>query len=153
VSKYWILVSNANDSKVFTTNMHIGKIGADLEFVEELQHPQSKLQRQDLSVNQPGHYKVHGGGAHGTTGSTYEQDTDPKDTEKDHFAKEIAAFLAAAKDANKYEQLILVIPAHFHGVLDTHLHKSVKESISKIIHKDWTSSTTSDLANMLNKEF
>ena len=153
MSKYWILVSNANDSKVFTTDVHISQIGSDLKFEQELQHPQSKLYRQDLSVNQPGHYKVHSRGLHGSTGSTYEQDTDPKDIEKDHFAKEIADFLASAKNAHKYEQLILVVPAHFAGSIDGHLNKSVKESILKIIHKDWTALPTDDLAKALNKEF
>jgi protein required for attachment to host cells len=46
-----------------------------------------------------------------------------------------------------------VVPAHFHGVLDTHLSQAVKESIVKIIHKDWTALPTEDLATMLNKEF
>jgi hypothetical protein len=58
MNKYWILVSNAYELKIFAADAHIGQIGADLKFVQELLHPQSKLQRQDLAVNQPGSYKV-----------------------------------------------------------------------------------------------
>lgn len=145
-NKYWVVVANASKLKIFACydNLH----NPNLNFIQGLNHEASRLKAHDLEDHSPGRYKTYALGE----GSTYQPKTNPKEVTKDDFAKEIALLLKHAKDANKYESLIIIAHDHFYGVLKTHLDYKVQDSISMTILKDYSSFSTQELEQAILNE-
>lgn len=136
----WILVANAAEAKFFTSeNLRVGK----LELVRELTHPDSRKKVGELRSDKPGHYKTDGG-AHGSY-----SETDPKEVEAEHFAIQLARELKSAWDQNKYKHLVMVTPAHFHGLLKKHLDHHLADII--YIPKDYTKYPVAKLEESLKE--
>lgn len=114
MTKTWILVANASEAKILTIdNLRTG----ELELVRELAHPESRKKISDLKSDRPGHYATDSG-AH----SAYGSKSDPKDVEAEHFAIQLVHELKAGWDQHKFKSLVIITPAHFHGLLKKHLH-------------------------------
>lgn len=146
-NRYWIVVANASKLKIFASSSPLYQSKHDFSFIQELDHDKSRLKSHDLGDDRPGRYKTHDSG-----GSAYQPAMDIKDVEKIQFAKEIAATLKQAKNSDQYEQILLVIPKQFYGILKTHLDNHVADSIYKLIYKDFITRTTEDLSNMIFEE-
>lgn len=128
----WLIISNACHVQIYSSDKVEKDMDINLTLIKELHHPESSLKRQELDSDKPGHYK-----SSPSRRGAYEQHSDAKELEKDKFAREISQLLKKAKLAKQFKDLILVMPAHFHGLLEPHLSKEVKDSIIKIIHKDY----------------
>ena len=136
----WILVANSADAKIFTSeNLRIG----DLKMLRELTHPDSRKKTSELVSDKPGHYKTDGG-MHGS----YEKN-EPKEVEAEHFATELARELKTSWDKNQYKHLVIVAPAHFHGLMKKHLDTHLADIV--YIAKDYTRYTTEKLAESLKE--
>lgn len=143
-NRYWIVVANPSKLKIFSSNSPLYQSNHDFSFISELEHNKSRLQSHDLGDDKPGRYKTHESG-----GSSYQPATAPQDIEKNQFAKEVANQLKQAKNANLYDQILLVVPKQFYGILKTHLDQHVTNSIYKLFYKDYIARTTEDLSNMI----
>ncbi len=136
----WILVANSAEAKILTSeNLRTG----DLKLLRELKHPDSRKKTGELISDKPGHYKTDGGmrGAYNKT--------DPKETEAEHFALQLAHELKAGWDQNQYKHLVIITPAHFYGLLGKHLDNHLAD----IIHfsKDYTRYPLAKLAESLKE--
>lgn len=134
----WILIANASCARILcNTGPKKG-----LELVSELNHPQSREKRMDLTSDRPGRVDGKGHGA-------FVQQTDPKKNEADHFALEVAKSLERGRVNNDYGRLILVASNPFMGLLKNRLDSHVMEMVSETIEKDYTKSNDRDLASHL----
>jgi len=131
----WILVANASQAFFYALDvkeLHKGKIA--LELLNTLEHEESRKKDAELMSDRSGHFQS-GNLGHG---SSYYNAVDPKEHEAEVFAKEVAQALESSRISKDYEQLILVIPPHFHGLLNKHLNKNVVGLIKEKIEKDYT---------------
>lgn len=141
MSTTWILVSNASSGKILrNTGPNKG-----LEIVREFDHPQSREKNSDLVTDRPGHNQGHGNG-HGS----YVPATTPKEHEADIFALELARELEAGRVGREYDRLVLVAPPAFLGQLNQRLNDTVKSLVSDKLEKDYTRSTSKELAEHLS---
>lgn len=133
--KAMIVVANSAEAKILKTdNLRIG----ELELVKELNHPKSRKKAAELVSDQPGHYKTDSGAI-----SSYSK-KDPKEVEAEHFAVQLSNELKSLQNKNRFKNLILITPSHFHGVLDKHFSAPHDLEI-KYIAKDYTKHTLTKL--------
>ena len=114
----WILGANATEARFYMTpKAKLLNGEATLKLVKEYKHPEGRQKSGDLVSDKPGNYKNPRVG-HGT----FAEPTDPKEHELDVFAKQLADELEAARIANHYQDLIIITPSHFDGLLNKHLN-------------------------------
>ncbi|MDF2691540.1 MAG: uncharacterized protein K0S29_1395 [Gammaproteobacteria bacterium] len=143
MSHNWLIVANSSHARIFRVTSIVGK-PRELKLLHELQHPQSRMKRQELLSDKPGVYR-----ANSLAGSGHPQDVDPKQVEMERFAKELAELIDQARTLNRFEQLIIVAPPQFYGVLEHHLSGSIKHLIKKAIQKDYTAVIERDLQRLV----
>jgi protein required for attachment to host cells len=137
----WILVANAAEARFFQfKNLRTDK----LELIKELKHADSLKKVTDLVSDKPGHYRT----SSGARGS-YEK-ADPKEHETQIFMMQLIQELKAAHDKKKYEDLIIVTPAHFYGLLQKHLSNH-NIPAPKHVPKDYTKYDVDKLMASLKK--
>lgn len=124
----WLVMANATHCYVYEYD--ISKNEVELNLIQELYHPDSRLKGSDIELDKSGHYQAPNH-AHGSYDSY-----DPKGREKDTFAREIINFLDKSNNDKRYSSLILVSAPHFAGIINSHL-KNYNINIDKIIHKDY----------------
>lgn len=140
----WVMIANSNLARIYSfypTNSHQG-----LNLIEELIHPQSRKRSIDLSSDKPGSYKS-SNSARGTYSAAHE----PKEVEVESFALELANVLNKNRASNKFEELIIIAPSHFYGLLGKHLDKNTKKFLKRIIQKDYTAIPIHDLYKTINE--
>lgn len=139
--KTWILVANSAEAKLLSTdNLRVG----ELTLVRELTHPESRQKGCDLMSDKSGHYST-AGSARGAF-----SDHDPKEVEAEHFAIQLAHELKVGWGDNQYENLLIVTPAHFYGVLKKHLHDNSAITITHL-SKDYTKHALPELHSSLKE--
>lgn len=112
----WILVADGSRARVF---LSIG-IDEPLRLVQELEHPESRARGQDLMTDQP----------------RMEPGTLPRDHEAGVFARQLAGLLDLARSRNEYDQLVVVAPPSFLGVLRQSFTKQVQLRVIDELAKD-----------------
>ena len=114
-----------------------------MQCVTELAHPESRKKGIEL-VSRAAHYLTD----HRARGACEER-IDPKKHEKDKFSKLIADYLNENYQKRAFNQLIIIAPPSFWGLLGKHLPKSVFESISEVIQKDYTIANEAEIREIL----
>ncbi len=134
----WILIANSNLARIYSFQPANGHTSFHL--IEELIHPGSRKRSLELSTDKPGSYK-------GPTVArgTYNSAHEPKEVEKHSFALELANVINKNRASNQFEELIIIAPAHFYGVLGKHLNKTTKKFLKRIIQKDYTAVPANEL--------
>lgn len=131
----WILVANAAESKLYTSeNLRIG----ELELLREFTHLNSRKKITELMSDKPGHYKTDTG-----IRGSYSKN-DPKEVEAEHFAIQLAHELKTGWNQKQYEHLVIVTPAHFYGLMKKHLDDHLSNAVH--VSKDYTKYTPQKLA-------
>ena len=145
----WILVANSSEAKIFSVNKIKFINGKEkLSLIKEFDHPDSRKKDTEIASDKLGHYQT-GGLGHGS----FVEATDPQKHEADNFAREVIEALEVSRVANQFRDLILVVPPHFHGLLNKHLHKPLQKLIISVIEKDYTKSPQNVLEVHLLKQF
>lgn len=143
----WILVANASNARLYQTpKAKLLNGSAALALVREFDHPDSRKKAGDLVADKSGNFnnRVVGQG-------TFGEVTHPKRQEQDNFARELAKLLCDGQHRHSYDDLILVAPPQFHGLLHRYLNGSVEGLISLDIEKDYTSANESNLVQRLQQ--
>lgn len=136
----WILVASSSKACIYSAeNLH----SDELDLIEEFRHPESRKKGTELASDRPGHFSTDRGAR-----SAYEK-SDPKEETAEVFAIELANALKAGRTSNKYNQLVLIAPPHFYGLINKH----IKFSVDSIMHinKDYTHLTERDLIAQLHQ--
>ena len=124
----WILVTDSSEARIYSAR----NLRSELELVDTLTHEASRLHARDLGSDVPG--RVHdrfGPGRH-----SLDQGQQLKHTEKQRFAREIAARLAEAQQQRKFDRLVVMAGPEFLGILRDCLDKSVAETVIAEVSKD-----------------
>ena len=137
MSKKWYLIANASEARIYSRNLD----NDQLECLETLTHPESRMKGSELSSDRPGHYQSSGNGR-----GAFVEKTDPKEYEAERFAIEIGKFLNNERTQNKYVDLCISATPHFHGLINKHLDKQVSALVSKHADKDLMQIDESKLA-------
>lgn len=136
-----IVVADSTRARIFTAET----AKSPLQEIETLAHPESRQHDRDITSDLPGRAT----GAFGSGTHTYETKTDPKQHEVSEFAKEIAAHLEGARNANKLSKLLLVADPAFLGELRTRLSKATYETVVFELDKNLTHQTPEDIRKYL----
>ena len=104
----WILIADSSRARIFSTDSP----SSPLEELEGFSHAESRLHDRDMTADLPGKNREGGVGAH-----AFEQKTDPKKQEAINFAHSLADHLEASRNANQFEQLMIVAEPSFLGLL------------------------------------
>ena len=132
----WILVANASKAKIFSVNKLKFNNGKEkLSLIKEFTHPESRKRDLEIVSDKLGHYMK---GNAGSGGGSFVEPTDPKRYEAESFAREVIGMLEEGRVENLYDDLILVVPPTFHGLINKQLHEPLKKTISQVIEKDYT---------------
>ncbi|MDR1057905.1 MAG: host attachment protein [Coxiellaceae bacterium] len=106
--KTWILIANSAEAKLLATdNLRMGK----LELIREFTHLESRKKISELMTDKPVHYKTD------TNAYSAYNKNDPKQVEAEHFALQLAHELKTGVDHNFCKKILLVVPAHFYGLI------------------------------------
>ena len=147
----WILIADASRARLFREH----PARTPYQLIEAFDHPDSRARARDLTSDANGRKPVGpsaGGaygarsvslGAHGRVGVA--PDTEPKEVEAQKFARELADRLAHARAQNAFDEVVIVCPPHFLGVVRGALDGQVSKHVAAWIDKDLTRERDADV--------
>ena len=128
-SSTWVIVADNCKARVF----RLVKF-PEMEELESLIHPESKMQGQDINTEQPGKGFVRGSGERRYS---YEPKFSTKDIESERFAAYVADFLNHEAQNQTFNRLYLMAEPSFLGHLRKHLsaevHGILKAEVPKLL--------------------
>ncbi|MFO1351755.1 MAG: host attachment protein [Gammaproteobacteria bacterium] len=136
----WIVVAESSRARIFAAAQSTGA----LTELDDLVHPQSRLHDRDLTSDLPGRAFDSTGRRH-----SFEQNQDPKRHEAEIFAKQIALHLETARNDGRFDQLVLIAPPTFLGLLRERLDATTAKQVTRTIVKDLITLNTGELRQYL----
>lgn len=127
MTNQWLVIANTTKVYIFTRNLN----ETEVHLITHMDHAEGKYKGIAFTTDRPGHYKTRE-----TTRGAYSSHTSPREIENDRFAKHIVNFLEKNRTDHRYDSLILILPAHFYGMLLKHLHKPLEQLITQVIQKE-----------------
>jgi len=124
----WILLADGTQARIACND---GPGRGIKPVFEETLHGRN-LPGREINSDRPGRtFDSHGRGRH-----AMEPPTDPRENEKQHFIRGLAALLDKEAKRGRYDRLVLVAPPKALGYLRSALSDSVREKITGEIDKD-----------------
>ncbi len=143
----WILVTDAGRARLFSTELRENAWNV----VEEFEHTEGRETSSDIeNTSPPG--RMQQGDAQGGRRTALEPRTWPKEVEAEHFAQRLVDFLEAAIAKRDYDQLVLVAPPHFLGMLKKKLGQQAAKKLLLSIDKDLSKFPTAEIRERLVDE-
>lgn len=138
MAQYWIVVADASRARLFARN----KKFSELEEIDTLVHPESRLRGQDLVTDRPGQKQE------ARTTGEYDagENNDPKDHEAEAFARELGHHLNKARAEGRFEHLVLLAEPRFLGQLRKRLDHATGEAVSEAVSTNLTRASIEDVA-------
>jgi protein required for attachment to host cells len=127
MSKTWVVVADSSKAKFFAMESKI----KPLREIEEMTHAEGRLRAQDEVTDRQGGIA----GGHGQGDHTFEAPTDVRHHEAVRFAKQIGDKLEQGRTGGSFDDLILVAPPGFLGVLRQSLNSQTLKLVSKSVDK------------------
>lgn len=137
----WILVADSTRARVFTAE----NPSLSLQEIDDLAHPAGRIHEQKMTSDLPGKDS----GNEGTGGHSYQDQTGPKEQEVIDFAKRISEYLEVAKNAKRFEQLLIISAPSFLGTLRNQLSDQTRKCICFELDKNITAHSTDDIRRHL----
>lgn len=126
----WVLVADSSRARIFKTDGP----RAELQEIETLAHPESRLHEQNLTSDLPGKtFDSHGQGRH-----AMEPKMSPKQQERLSFVNQICDRLDDAVGKGWVQQLILVASPSLLGLLRKHVSTDTEKRITYQLDKNIT---------------
>ena len=124
----WIVVADSAQAQILTTETSTDTLCEEAVLV----HPESRLQEQELTSDQPGRaFDSTGMGRHAMSKSV-----DPKKQELIIFSKQVAEYLEAARHAHRFDKLYVLAAPAFLGHLRDHFSPPLSSTIAGSIDKN-----------------
>jgi len=136
----WVLVCDASIARL----LQVEPEPRDWILIDEFVHRESRLSGRDLLREPPGNIQ------HNET--TYRNAMEPlslKKVEAERFAKQLASILHEAVSANSVDDLVLVAPPEFLGLLRKNLSGQVERRIRDTLNKDYAHLKPAEIAEHL----
>lgn len=139
----WIVVADAGSCRIFQTDEGM----SDWTVLQTVSNERIHLAAADLVSGARGATQSR---PHGVQ-SAYDRHTDPHETERIRFAREIAASLSASRARGEWEQVVLVAPPKFLGDLRMHLSEQAIKRVMATVHHDFTHATDAEIPALVRK--
>lgn len=137
----WILVANASAASIYSSpNSCLWNNHAKLNRVRTFEHLPSRLKDEELTTDKFGH-SLRNNQGHGD----YAVATEPKEYEAEKFAHELTEELEYARVSRQFDELIVIAPPHFHGLLNRCINGPLSKMVTLQINKDYTKDNTDQL--------
>ncbi len=138
----WILVANASQACLYSSpRAKLFNGHATLQMIDNIEHPASRVKNQAIASDKLGH------NGHGT----FVESSIPKEHEVELFAKKLVDCLENGRLQHKFDDLIIVAPPKFQGVLNRQLNGPLSQCLSVNINKDYTQSSQEQLITQLQQ--
>jgi len=139
----WILVAGNERARFYQAD----KPGGDPKQVSGVELVNPHLRSRELADDRPGRtHDSHGEGRH-----VMEPSTDPQQTERRLFAREIADALLRHHQQGDYRQLYLVAAPAMLGELRKHLHEQLTDKVAGVLDKDFSKMSLPDYQEQLKE--
>lgn len=137
--KNWLVVANAARARVLEETAQPGAYVP----VADLVHTRSRQKGAALAHDRPGQVK---GIGHGLGNASYIPPTDPRERERDRFAREVAQVLNQGVAAHRCAGLVLVASSPFLGHVKAHLDAQAARALLRTVDADYTQLANSEIA-------
>ena len=141
----WVVVAESSRARIFAADGP----RKGLEEIAGLSQPAARLKEGDLVSDAPGRSFDSGGQGRHAMGN----DSDHKHHEAESFAREIAGRIDAARKSRDFEQLILVAPPHFLGLLRRYLTPACAATVVATVNKNLVQHQLPDIRDHLPHTF
>jgi protein required for attachment to host cells len=132
-----VIVADNGRARIFASKTGVRQ----LEEMEGFVHSEAHLANQDIDADAAGRSRdPHGSLDHATSAREHESQM---------FAKSLARHLKELHNDHHFEQLVLVAPPRFLGLLRQELPKPLDKLVSQSIDKDLTRSSLEDIVDHL----
>jgi len=135
----WLIVANSSEARIYEIRSR-----KNIHLIKFLEHPESRMKTRDLITDKPAHYRSN----LKAPGSSTDR-ANPKATEMARFAKRIVDIVEHASVLGQFNNIFIVAPAQFHGLLDRLMSDGSIAKIKMVIHKDYTDLGTEELRNVV----
>ena len=136
----WILVANASEAHLYESpRLKLLHGHTPLTHLAEFAHPESRSKGLHLVTDKLGH------SGHGT----FVETSEPKSHEAMQFARLLIAELEKGRVNHCFQDLIIVAPPKFHGLLNKCLQAPLQHLLSVDVDKDYTQADEQQLRNYL----
>lgn len=136
----WVVIADGSRARICARKAH-----AQLVEMQTVEHPAGRAKARDLVTDgQSLAFASVGGARHGTAA-----DNSPKDHEQENFAREIARRLEEGRSGNRFDELVLVAPPAFLGMLREQLSGPLAKCVVQSLAKDLTNAKLEDVQKSL----
>lgn len=138
----WVVAADGSRARVF----EIVEPERHLREIESFDHPRGRAHNRDLKSDAQGRYFSQGGGPRGHSAT---RQITPVQHEIELFAKALARRLDKALSQRRYDELFLIAPPEFLGLLRENLGKETRKATAEEINKDLSRLETRDIERHL----
>ena len=132
-----VIVANNARARIFASHDVLKHLAEQEDFV----HAEARQSNQDLVTDAAGKSRD----PHGS----FDPATSPTEHEAANFALLLTRRLKEMHNEQHFDQLILIAPPAFLGLLRKNLHKSLDKLVERTIHKDLTTAGIDDIIDYI----
>jgi protein required for attachment to host cells len=132
-----VIVANNARARIFASHDVLNHLVEQEDFI----HSEARLLNQELVSDAPGKSR----NPHGSL----DPETSPKEHEAREFARLLAGRLKQMHNERHFEQLFLIGPPAFLGLLRKSLHKPLDKLVERTIDTDLTTATTGEIIDYI----
>jgi protein required for attachment to host cells len=132
-----VIVANNARARIFASHDVLNHLEEQEGFV----HAEAHLSNRDLVSDAAGKSRDPRG--------SYDPETSATQIESDNFARLLARRLKEMHNSRHFDQLILIAPPAFLGLLRGHLAKPLDKLVERTIHKDLTTAGIEDIIDYI----
>lgn len=128
MTKTWIIVAESSRARIFVTD----NPRTPMDEVADIVHPEGRLRAQDPRSDRPTRvFDSKGQGRHAV-----ESEVKPRHQEAINFARRIADRIEDARVSGEFDELVLVAPPTFLGLLRDNLSANAMKRVVQSINKN-----------------
>ncbi|HET7587806.1 MAG TPA: host attachment protein [Gammaproteobacteria bacterium] len=142
MTKRWIVVADSARARIFEAGR-----GSELNEIEDLSHPESRLHEGDLRTGATGSRQQRMPTARSASGPT----TPAHDKHTEGFARDISRYLDDARHRGRFEELIVAAAPAVLGELRDHLNAATRACITREIDKNWAQQSREEIEQDIEK--
>jgi protein required for attachment to host cells len=132
-----VIVADNARARIFASHTVLNH----LEELEGFAHPEAHWTNQELATDSSGK-SVDRRGA-------LEPATSPREHEAEKFAHDLAHHLKDLHNQKHFEELVLIAPPRFLGMLQKHLQKPLDKLVSRTLGKDLTTCSVEEIIDYI----
>jgi len=139
----WILVADQSRARLFSQSFKNG----GLTELESFANPEGRAHNRDLETDQPPRvYKSFSAVRH-----AIEPQTSTKNKVIERFSRQLSDVLELGRVNHQYDQLVLIAPPKFLGILRSELNKHVQEKVVVQVNQELTTATAEEIQLYLSE--